>query len=243
MGAKEEEGGSTGINDNQNNMSAFSSGAVYLFTRTDAIWSQQAYIKASNTAEGSLFGGSVSLNGDGNTLAVGAAEEEGTSTGINGIQNNTGAIPSGAVYLFTRTDTLWSQQAYIKASNTAEGSFFGGSVSLSEDGNTLAVGAAEEGGASTGINGNQNGTNSISGYGAVYLFTRTDALWRQKSYVKASNTGEGDQFGASVSLNGTGNTLAVGAAGEGSGESSSAIGINGDQSNNLAAASGAVYLY
>jgi len=58
-------------------------------------------------------------------------------------------------------------------------------------------------------------------------------------YFKASNTGENDVFGFSVALSADGNTLAVGAGGE----ASNATGINNDQTNDLAAESGAVYLY
>ena len=55
--------------------------------------------------------------------------------------------------------------------------------------------------------------------------------------MKASNTGAGDRFGGSVAL--TGDTLAVGAERE----DSAATGVNGDQTNNNAANSGAVYIY
>ncbi|MCA3154152.1 MAG: hypothetical protein ING30_03810, partial [Burkholderiales bacterium] len=54
-----------------------------------------------------------------------------------------------------------------------------------------------------------------------------------------SNTGASDFFGYSVALSADGNTLAVGAAFE----ASNATGVNGDQTNNSASASGAVYLY
>ena len=59
------------------------------------------------------------------------------------------------------------------------------------------------------------------------------------AYVKASNTGAGDKFGISLSLSADGNTLAVGAFGE----ASNAQGIGGDQTNNEAKDSGAVYLF
>ena len=58
---------------------------------------------------------------------------------------------AGAVYVFSRSDTTWTQQAYVKASNTDAGDDFGYSVSLSSDGNTLAVGAKHEDSNATGI--------------------------------------------------------------------------------------------
>ncbi len=71
--------------------------------------------------------------------------------------------------MYTRSGTTWSQQAYVKASNTGVGDQFGHSVPLSADGSTLAVGAWFEDSAATGINGNQ-ADNSASGAGAVYVY-------------------------------------------------------------------------
>ena len=47
-------------------------GAAYVFTRSGTSWSQQAHVKAIDTGAGDSFGQSVSLSGDGSTLAVGA---------------------------------------------------------------------------------------------------------------------------------------------------------------------------
>jgi hypothetical protein len=127
------------------------------------------YVKASNTGAYDFFGTSVSLSGDGNTLAVGANQESSAATGINGNQADNTAAYSGAVYVFSRTGSTWAQQAYIKASNTGANDSFGTSVSLSGDGNTLAVGANLESSAATGINGNQADNTTILS-GAVYLY-------------------------------------------------------------------------
>ena len=110
------------------------------------------YFKASNTEALDLFGNSVSLSADSNTLAVGAILEDSTATGINGDQtesDNSGSN-SGAVYVFARNNGVWQQQAYLKASNAELADNFGGDVSLTADGNTLAVGAAIENGAYSG---------------------------------------------------------------------------------------------
>ena len=114
---------------------------MYIYTRSGTIWSQQAYIKASNVATSDQFGYSVSLSADGNGLAVGAIGEDSNTTGINSDQTNNSASSSGAAYVFTRSGTSWSQQAHVKAIDTGAGDSFGQSVSLSGDGSTLAVGA------------------------------------------------------------------------------------------------------
>jgi hypothetical protein len=221
---------------------AFNSGAVYVFARIETDWSHQAYIKASNAGDkGDYFGYSVSLSKYGNILAVGAYGEGSEAKGINGNEKNDDKPNSGAVYVFARIGTDWSQQAYIKASNTDENDYFGRSVSLDADGNTLAVGAIWERSSAKGINGGGDAelNNGALGAGAVYLFTLTASGWSQQAYIKASNAGENDIFGRSVRLDADGNTLAVGAIGE----YGRATGINGDQTNNTLLSTGAVYVY
>ena len=110
----------------------------------------EMYIKASNSGVNDGFGNSIAMSADGGTLAVGAPGE--ASAGGNQADNT--APNSGAVYVFSRGGT-WSQQAYLKASNSETPDFFGYSIALSADGNTLAVGAMFEASAATGIDGNQ----------------------------------------------------------------------------------------
>ncbi len=250
VGAPVEDSAATGINGDQTNNAAQDSGAVYVFSRAvgTSTWVQQAYIKASNAGAGDSFGVAVALSADGNTLAVGAFNEDGAATGINPTDNNF-ASNSGAVYVFSRavnpaTTSAWVQQAYVKASNTRGGAIFGSAVALSGDGKTLAVGSRYERSAGRGVNGNQ--TNYAGPYtGAVYVFSytpnpaTTPPAWVQQAYVKGPQASESDRFGQAVALSADGNTLAVAAPSE----DSAATGINGDQTNNAAQDSGAVYLY
>ncbi|MSV27160.1 MAG: integrin [Bryobacterales bacterium] len=211
-----ESSGAKGINGNQDDNSVPQAGAVYIFTRSGTTWSQQAYVKASNTGEapvgdqldvdGDQFGFSISLSDDGNTLAAGAIAEDSAAKEINGNQNDNSAASAGAVYVFARSGNAWSQQAYVKSSNIGAGDIFGHSVSLSADGNTLAVGASEEDGATKEINGPPD--DRLNGPGAVYVFTRAGGSWSQQAYVKASNTELMDSFGTNVALSDDGNTLA-----------------------------------
>jgi hypothetical protein len=140
-----------------------------VFTRSGTTWTQQAYVKASNTGADDSFGYSVVLLADGSTLAVGAYNEASAATGIGGNQADNSAGGAGAVYVFTRSGTTWTQQAYVKASNTGADDGFGRSVALSADGSTLAVGAYGEGSAATGIDGNQADGSAVQA-GAVYVF-------------------------------------------------------------------------
>jgi len=216
VGSEGESSGAAGTDGNESDTSAGGAGAVYVFARTGTGWTQQAYVKASNTHAGASFGGALALSSDGNTLAVGSSRETSDAIGINGNESNTSAVDAGAVYVFARTGTAWTQQAYVKASNTREQTYFGGALALSSDGNTLAVGSDNEESAAIGINGAESDT-STPGAGAVYVFARTGTQWAQQAYVKASNTSSDAYFGSAVAISSDGDTLAVGSEGESSG--------------------------
>jgi len=238
VGATGEDSNATGIGGNQADNSALEAGAVYVFTRSGSAWSQQTYIKASNTNANDNFGISLALSADGSTLAISADREDSNATGIGGNQADNSAIQAGAVYVFTRAGSAWSQQAYIKASNTGTSDQFGTSLALSADGSTLAISADREDSNATGVGGNQ-ADNDATQAGAVYVFTRAGSAWSQQAYIKASNTDANDGFGTSLALSADGSTLAVGATGE----RSNATGIGGDQADNSADQAGAVYVY
>jgi hypothetical protein len=238
VGAFREDSAATGVNGDQADNLAPDAGAVYVFTRSGASWSQQAYVKASNAEARDEFGLHLALSGDGNTLAVGARGEASASTGIGGIETDNSANESGAVYVFTRSGATWAQQAYVKASNTQNGDRFGRAVALNSDGNVLVVAAVDESSEATGIDGNQ-ATNRASLSGAAYEFVRSGAAWTQVRYIKASNTGAADFFGWSVALSSDASTLAIGAPDE----DSAATGVDGNQADESALSAGAVYVF
>lgn len=247
VGAPNEASAAKGTGGDQQDNSAYASGAVYVFSRHQDTWSQQAYVKASNTRETAWFGGAIALSADGRVMAVGSHFESSAATGIDGDQDNTAADRSGAVYLFARQGTQWDQTRYIKASNTGERDLFGYSVALSEDGNTLAVGALSEDSDARGLQGEQGNDNAPSS-GAAYLFRHTATGWQQQAYIKSSNTDSGGvyELGAALALSGRvdgagdeGLTLAVGCPST----SNASSGVGGDQSNASGSDVGAVYLY
>ena len=191
-----------------------------------------------------------------------ALDEDGMTTGVNSV-----AVPdqpsdasTGSVYIFVKNGDSWSQQAYVKASNTGRNDWFGSRLNLSSDGDTLAVGSQLEDSAAQGINAEQD-DDSAGDAGAVYLFTRDGNTWSQLAYVKGSNTEAFDEFGSSMSLSSDGRTMArlqsscfasaaarccsasFDSTGGARGEDSAATGIDGDQSDNTAYDSGAVYLF
>lgn len=217
VGASGECSSASGVNGNQNDNSLISAGAAYVFVRNGTNWSQQAYLKASNPGEPDRFGVSVGVSGD--TVVVGAYGEDSNATGVNGNQGNNNAVNSGAAYVFVRNGTVWSQQAYLKASNTGEYDLFGSSVQIW--GETVVVGAPGE------------DANS----GAAYVFVRDGTTWSQQAFLKASNAESGDQFGRRLTV--SEDTIMVGAPFE----DSNATGVNGDESNNDGTDSGAAYVF
>ncbi len=239
VSAIDEDGGSPGINGNEADNSLRSAGAVYLFRRSDDVWSQQAYVKPTNPGAGDYFGYAVALTADGDTLAVGAYDEDGSLAANNDRQNDD-VFGTGAVYIFDHADSQWRQTAYLKAANAEASDSLGVSVAISADGSTLAATALDEDGASTGINSApEPDRRADTSTGAVYVFVNDGRAWSQQAYIKASNTGAYDQFGARLDLSGDGNTLAVGTQLE----DSAARGIDGLQKDDRAQEAGAVYLF
>ncbi|HUN80002.1 MAG TPA: FG-GAP repeat protein, partial [Phycisphaerae bacterium] len=232
VGANHEASSATGVDGDSTDNSAPGAGAAYVFVREGASWSQQAYLKASNTNTGDRFGASVAISGD--TIVVGANSEASNTTGVNGDQLDNSASFSGAAYVFVRSAGLWSQQAYLKASNTNSGDDFGLAVAVSGD--TIVVGADTEASNATGVNGDQL-NNGAAAAGAAYVFVRSGAAWSQQAYLKASNAEMNDIFGTAVAV--SGDTIVVGAPGE----ASNSKGVNGDQTNNGAPLSGAAYVF
>jgi len=241
VGAWGEDGNAAGIDGDETDDSLLDSGAAYVFGRDGrgGPWSQEAYIKASNPGAEDHFGISVSLSADGSTLAVGADTEDSSATGIDGNQLDDFANAAGAVYVFVRSGGTWSQQAYVKASNTAAGAWFGDTVALGGDGNRLVVTAAAERGGSSGVDGDQT-DQSMNGAGAAYVFDRDGGgTWTQRAYLKASNPDELDLFGTHAAISEDGSTIAVSAWAE----DSAATGIGGDQADDAIPFAGAVYVF
>jgi FG-GAP repeat protein len=233
VGANREDSSARGVNNDAHDNGAEESGAAYVFVRTGTNWTQQAYLKASNTDAQDQFGWPVAISGD--TALVAAALEDSRATGVNGNETDNGATDSGAAYVFVRTGTSWTQQAYLKASNTEGNDQFGKDLAISGD--TVVVGAWLENSAARGVDGDQT-DNTVLDSGAAYVFVRTGAEWTQQAYLKASNTGsQNDRFGRSVAI--SGDTVVVGATRE----DSAATGINGDQFSEAANEAGAAYLF
>jgi hypothetical protein len=157
-------------------------GAAWIYTRNGNSWSRQAKLVGTGISGNVAYQGwSVALSGDGNTAIVGGAGD-GTSV--------------GAVWVYTRSGSAWSQQGSKLVGSGATGAANQGcAVSLSYDGNTALVG----------------GYHDNNQAGAVWVFTRNGGAWTQQGskLVGTGAAGAGGQ-GFSVSLSSDGNLAIVG---------------------------------
>ena len=159
-------------------------------------WALQAKLEPPNARGYDFFGADIALSFDGRTLAVGAQNE-----GYDAPSQDAGP---GAVFVFTRHQGAWSQQAMLQATNPQDAAAFGRSVEISASGNVLAVGAPYE--AASG------GAAPAPDAGAVYVFRRHGLQWTPQAALHAPSTQSYDQFGLGVRLSEDGRTLAVLAA-------------------------------
>jgi uncharacterized delta-60 repeat protein len=232
VGASTESSSARTVNGDQDDNSMSAAGAAYVFTVNEGTWSQQAYLKATNTDRLDNFGESVGISG--NTIVVGSPRDSSGSGGVNGNPFDNNLANSGAAHVFVRSGSDWSHQAYLKASNPDSFDNLGSRVSIFGD--AIVVGVPLEDSSASGVNGLQFSNTSTSA-GAAYVFKRSDDHWVQHAYLKASNTGAGDQFGSAVAV--SGDRVVVGAPFE----DSSSRGLNGDGSDNSASNSGAAYIF
>ncbi len=163
-------------------------GAVWVYTRSGSTWVQQAELTGSGESGKGWFGRAVALSADGDTVLVGGYVDH---------------SDTGAVWVFTRTDSTWTQQgAKLTGTEESGAGEFGWSVALSGDGSTALVGGREDG----------------EGVGAAWVFVRTGPGWAQQGpkLTGGEEAGAG-QFGDGVALSGDGSTALVGGREDGGG--------------------------
>ena len=150
-------------------------GAVYVFTRSGGVWTQQQMLSAAAGAAGDRFGYAVALSGE--TALVGAP-----------YRDTAGQADAGAAYVFTRSGGAWTPQQMLSAGDGAAGDSFGISVALS--GETALVGAPwyESAGPANA--------------GGAYILTRSAGSWTQQQMLSAADGAADDSFGYAVALSG-----------------------------------------
>jgi FlgD Ig-like domain len=165
-----------------------SAGAVWVFTRSGIVWSQQGTkLLGSDATVDASQGSSVALSSDGNTALVGGAFDN---------------SQTGAAWVYTRSGGVWSQQGAKLVGTGGGGAKQGSSVALSGDGNTAVVG----------------GPNDVGGIGAAWVYTRSGGVWSQQGTKLVGSGAIGASLqGQSVAISADGNTIVVGGSGDNAG--------------------------
>ncbi len=197
VGAPHEASSATGVDGPADNNDATGTGAAYVFVRNAGSWTQRNYLKASDASSlvGGSFGGTVAVNADGTTLAVGAHYES----------NLAGTTGTGAVYVFVASGASWVQQYKLMGSATE---FFDRlsrrSLALSGDGNTLVAGVHRD------VSYHPGASEACH----VYIFVRVGNQWSEQRRLEFTNVTPADQSAdryVPVALDASGQRLAVGA--------------------------------
>ncbi len=164
-------------------------GAAYIYIRSGSSWTLEQKIVASDKAISDNFGFSVAFSRDGNRVVVGARQHAPAA-----------GFRSGAVYIFTRNNTTWTQEAKITPNSKVAGDEFGYSVAVSSDGSRVVSGAPSN-----------DGTATNSGW--AFIFVRSGTTWTQEQVIVPSVRVFNAQFGRSVSLSSDGSRVFIGAIG------------------------------
>jgi len=148
-------------------------GSAYVWVRSGSVWTQQQQLFASDAAANDNFGGRVAISEE--RIAVGAP---GKATG------------AGAVYVFVRSGTTWTEEQKLISGDPGNYEFFGSSVDIS--GGDLIIGSR----------GGHDGINPPV-WGAAYYFKKeTGANWTQLQKFTSSDQQADDQFGFAVAISG-----------------------------------------
>ena len=147
------------------------SGAAYILAKSGSAWHQVAELVPSDPADDIQYGGSVSVSGD--RIVVGAERQAGLTEA------------SGAVYVFERDGSVWSEVAKLVGSDGQAGDGFGGSVAVRGD--QIVVGASGQ---------DLFGEDS----GAAFVFEKQDSDWVEVAKLVLPDGSKEDWFGASVAL-------------------------------------------
>ncbi len=183
VGANGVDSGVTG-DESDNDMSR--SGAVYIYENNNGNWGDYTFLQSDYLKVNGCFGGSVALNSDATVLATGAYCDTSRARDINGDQENEAGSDVGAVFIYTRSGTTWTKQAYLKASNASDGDNFGFGISLSGDGDILAVSAYGDQTDEVGIlPGTNDESISTPNGGSFYIFENKGNEWQQSTYIQS----------------------------------------------------------
>lgn len=149
-------------------------GVVSVFTRIGTTWEHQALLTPTVQKNGLHFGAAVSLNHDGTVCGIGTSDMS-------------AAYSPGSAYVFVKSGGVWSQQTKIDPPDGIHGGYFGRFLSISGDGNTLAVSA-------------------IGSVNMPYIYVRSGSDWNLQSRLVLDGGYGISAVGWNITLSSDGNT-------------------------------------
>lgn len=181
---------------------------VLIYTRTSNSWALQATLLPTPNSVGG-FGFSIALSNNGDYCVVGSpyvdtmTQSGSGSAGSGQSYSYTQSVALGAVYVFVRSGTTWTQQAKIRPTNYIWNTFgptwfeFGKSVDINSDGTIIAFG-------SPGDNNSKNPysyLNQVHGhYGAIYIYSRSGTTWTQSQKISGNIFANGPPLGSYIAM-------------------------------------------
>ena len=162
-------------------------GSAYLYSNETNNWPQIIKITGTDAKAGDNFGSSISINSNGNVIAIGATGKNiGIMTGL------------GAVYLFSGDpfSFLWKENIKLTGNNSSSGDCFGYSIAVSNNGNEIF---------SSSIKNNLNAGHTYSFTGDMF----NNFKYKQSQRILPSDIFSGDNFGYSIAINNNQDLLCI----------------------------------
>ncbi len=160
-------------------------GSVYVFIRSGTTWTQQQEINAGDAQEGAQFGQSIDINADGSYIAIGTPYWNSSNY--------------GAVYVWTRSGTTWSQQQRIQQSSPGANDQFGFTTRISDNGDYIMATAPYK---------------YSTDRGMCFVWIRSGTTWTEQASFQSTDIENEDRLGFGGDISGDGQYVIVGSSWE-----------------------------
>ncbi len=160
-------------------------GAAYVYTQANGIWSDPITLSTTGIPTEGEFGESIAVSANGQQVIVGAPN-------LNGL--------TGAVYVFTESGGSWAntptRAALTVPTGITTGYSFGYGLAVSSDGRTLIVGARQ--------------TSVGTGQGVLYAYTLSGTTWGNPVALTVTGIAKSSFVGGSISVSADGSIVIAG---------------------------------
>eukprot|EP00602_Paraphysomonas_sp_CaronLab_P006843 CAMPEP_0185019268 /NCGR_PEP_ID=MMETSP1103-20130426/1882_1 /TAXON_ID=36769 /ORGANISM="Paraphysomonas bandaiensis, Strain Caron Lab Isolate" /LENGTH=576 /DNA_ID=CAMNT_0027549475 /DNA_START=164 /DNA_END=1894 /DNA_ORIENTATION=+ len=148
-----------------------SAGSVYLYN-FNSFWTQTSKLTPADAMDADLFGFAVHITG--------------TTVFAGSIYDDDNGSKSGAVYVFSSHQGLWSEYAKLTPDDASTELQFGFSLATGNDSGSLVIGAIS--------------SDSSTNPGAVYVFSNSSGNYEQQTKITAADGRSEDSFGNAVGI-------------------------------------------